>query len=120
VCFTWWEARLQPIYVTITSSGSTPWKLTNWYGYPPMSIGFAVTVASLSSRWQIDVMLADPTGTFPSTVSTVFQASQVGGPAASSINGLGSISTCPIAAWRLTNNSTGGSVHAAVLESGVG
>jgi len=111
---------MQPIYVTLSSSGSSPWKLTNWHGYPPMSIGFAVTVASLSSRWQIDIMLADPTSVYPSTVSTVFQASQVGGPAGSSINGIGAISTVPIAAWRLTNNSTSGSVHVAALESGIG
>ena len=63
-----------------------------------MQIGFAVTVVSLSSTWQIDVTLADPTSVYPSTVATVFQASQVGGPAASSVNGIGSISTCPIAA----------------------
>ena len=111
---------MQPIYVTLSSSGSSPWKLTNWQGNPPQQIGFAVTVASLSSQWQIDVTLADPTNTYPSSVTTVFQASQVGGPAASSINGIGSISTCPVAAWRLTNNSTGGSVHVAALQVGTG
>jgi len=111
---------MQPIYLTLSSSGSSPWKLTNWHSSPPMQIGFAVTVASLSSTWQIDVRFDDPTSVFPSTVSTVFQASQVGGPAASSINGLGSISTCPIAAWRLTNNSTGGEVHVAALQVGIG
>ncbi|MBR1298552.1 hypothetical protein [Bradyrhizobium sp. AUGA SZCCT0042] len=111
---------MQPVYVTLSSSGSSPWRLTNWHGNPPMSIGFAVTVASLSSTWQLDVMMVDPTNTYPSTVSTVFQASQVGGPAASSTNGIGAISTCPIAAWRLTNNSTGGAVHVAALQVGIG
>lgn len=111
---------MQPVYVTLSSSGSSPWKLTNWQGYPPMQIGFAVTVASLSSTWQIDVTLADPSSTFSSTAVTVFGASQVGGPAASSIGAIGSISTCPIAAWRLTNNSTGGSVHVAALQAGIG
>jgi hypothetical protein len=111
---------MQPIYITLSSSGSTPWKLTNWHSGPSMQIGFAITVAGLSSTWQLDVMLADPTSVFPSTVSTVFQASQVGGPAASSINAIGAISTVPIAAWRLTNNSTGGSVHVAALQVGIG
>ena len=111
---------MQPRYLTLSSSGSTPWQVTNWSGDSPMMIGFAVTVASLSSTWQLDVTLADQSGTFPSTVSTVFQASQVGGPAGSSINGIGAISTCPIAAWRLTNNSTGGNVHVAALMQGLG
>lgn len=111
---------MQPRYLTLSSSGSTNWQTVNWNGESPMMIGFAITAASLSSTWQLDVTLADQSGTFPSTVSTVFQASQVGGPAASSINGIGAISTCPIAAWRLTNNSTGGSVHVAALMQGVG
>jgi len=111
---------MQPVYATLSSSGSSPWRLTNWHVTAPMIIGFAVTVASLSSTWQIDVQLADPGNTYPSTVNTVFQASQVGGPAASSVNGIGSISTCPIAAWRLTNNSTGGAVHVAALQVGIG
>src|SRR4051812_21747874 len=107
---------MQPVYATMSSSGSTNWHLTNWHSSPPMQIGFLVTVASLSSTWQLDVMLADPTNTFPSTVSTILQASQVGGPAASSINGIGSISTCPVSAWRLTSNSTGGAVHCVALQ----
>jgi hypothetical protein len=111
---------MQPIYVTLSSSGSSPWKITNWQGAPPMQIGFAVTASNLSSNWQIDVTLADPTNTYPSTVTTVFQASQVGGPAASSISGVGSISTCPIAAWRATLNSSTGSIHVAALQAGIG
>lgn len=111
---------MQPRYLTLTSSGSTPWQTMSWNSDTPSMIGFAVTVASFTATWQIDVTLADQGGIFPSTVSTVFQASQVGGPAASSINGIGAISTVPIAAWRLTNNSTGGSVHVAAILQGIG
>lgn len=111
---------MQPRYLTLSSSGSTSWQVVNYQGDSPMMIGFAVTAASLSSLWQLDVTLADQSGTYPSSVSTVFQASQVGGPAGSSINGIGAISTVPIAAWRLTNNSTGGSVHVAAVMQGIG
>jgi hypothetical protein len=111
---------VQPITVTLSSSGSSQWKLTNWQGDPPMQIGFQITAASLSSTYQIDVTLQDPSSTFSSSTLSVLQASQVGGPSASSISGVGSISTCPIAAWRLTNNSTGGSVQATALQAGIG
>jgi hypothetical protein len=111
---------MQPITVTLTSSGSSPWKLTNWHGYPPMMVGFQITAASLSSQVQIDVTLQDPSSTYSSSTLTVLQASQVGGPAASSINTVGSISTCPIAAWRATLTSTGGSVQVTALQVGIG
>jgi hypothetical protein len=111
--------NMQPITVTLSSSGSSPWKLTNWYSAPPMQIGFQITAASLTSNWQLDVTLSDPSSTFPSSTITVLQASQVGGPAGSSISGVGAISTCPIAAWRLTMSSTSGAVQAVALQSGV-
>jgi hypothetical protein len=51
----------------------------------------------------------DVTNTFPSSAGpTVFQSSQVGGISGGSSNAVGSI-TVPIAAWRLTVTSTGGS-----------
>ncbi len=109
---------MQPISVTLSSTGSSPWKLVNWHANP-INLGIMVSVASLSSTWQIDVTLADPTNTYPSSAVAVFQSSQVGGPAASSINSIGAIIQ-PIAAWRLTNNSTGGAVTATVLQSGIG
>lgn len=110
---------MQPQYVTVTSSGSSPWQLVNWHA-TPINLGVAVRVASLSSTWQIDVTMDDPTGTYPSSAGpTIFQSSQVGGPAGSSTNAIGSISQ-PIAAWRLTNNSTGGTATATVVQSGIG
>jgi hypothetical protein len=109
---------MQPRYVTQSSSGSSPWQIVGWYS-TPINIGFAVRVASLSSTWQIDVTMDDPSNTFPSSAGpTVFQSSQVGGPAGSSVNAIGAI-TQPIAAWRVTNNSTGGSVTATCLQAGI-
>ena len=113
---------MQPIYVTQTSSGSSPWKLTNWQSNGLMHIGFASRVSGLSSQYQIDITLDDPTGVFPSSARpTVFQSSQAagGGLATSSIGGIGAI-TQPIAAWRVTNNSTAGTVTVTALQAGIG
>ncbi|WP_316159805.1 hypothetical protein [Bradyrhizobium sp. SZCCHNRI20481] len=112
---------MQPRYVTVSSSGSSPWQSTNWQGQPPIQIGFGIRVTSLSSTYQIDVTIDDPTNTFPSSAGpTVFSASAIGGPVTSSQNQIGAISTCPIAAWRLTNNSTGGAVTVTALQIGIG
>jgi hypothetical protein len=112
---------MQPIYVTVTSSGSSPWKLVNWHT-TPINIGFASKVASLSSQYQIDITMDDPTNTYPSSAGpTVFLSSQAagGGIALSSLGGIGVI-TQPIAAWRVTNNSTGGTVTVTALQAGIG
>jgi hypothetical protein len=110
---------VQPVYVTVSSSGSSPWRLVNWHANP-INVGFAVRTASLSSTWQIDVTMDDPTNVYPSSAGpTIFQSSQVGTIAGGSSNAIGAINQ-PIAAWRLTNNSTGGSVTATALQSGIG
>lgn len=113
---------MQPRYITQTSSGSSPWQITNWHGFPPMQLGFGISVAGLSSRYQIDCTLDDVTGTYPSSATspTIFSASAIGGPVTSSQNQIASISTCPISAWRVTNSSTGGSVTVTVLQVGIG
>ncbi|WP_316234231.1 hypothetical protein [Bradyrhizobium sp. SZCCHNR1098] len=108
----------QPITVTLSSSGSSPWKLTNWWSVPPQQIGFQATLSGLNGTCQIDVTLQDPSSTFSSSTLTVLQASQVGGPAASSVSFVGAISTMPIAAWRLTQNASGFSQLTA-LQQGV-
>jgi hypothetical protein len=111
---------MQPQYVTVTSSGSSPWRLTNWHATLPMNIGFGVRTSALSSNWQIDVTMDDPFGTFPSSAGpTIFQSSQVGGISGGSSNSIGSITT-PIAAWRVTNTSTGGTVTVTALQIGIG
>jgi hypothetical protein len=105
---------LQPIYVTVTSSGSSPWKLTNWHANP-VNLGIGVRTSGLTSNWQLDVTLDDPTNTFPSSAGPTIFSSLVSG----STNAIASI-TFPIAAWRLTNTSTAGTVTATVLQSGIG
>lgn len=110
---------MQPVTSVLSSSGSGPWHLANWWNEAPQQIGFQITATGLSSNWQLDITLQDPSSTYPSSTLTVLQASQVGGPAASSISGVGSISTCPIAAWRVTLNSSTGSVQATALQQGV-
>ena len=109
----------QPITVTLSSSGSSPWKLANWYSSPPQQITWQVTASGLSGTCQIDVTLQDPSSTFSSSTLTVLQASQIGGPAASSVSFVGAISTVPIAAWRATLNASAGSVQVTGLQQGV-
>lgn len=111
---------MQPIYVTQSSTGSSPWKLINWH-VTPINLGITVVSAG-STGWQIDVTMADPTGTYLSTAGvTVFSASGVGGPApATSTNAFIGAVLQPIAAWRLTNNSTTGAVTATVVQAGIG
>ncbi|MET4384368.1 hypothetical protein ABIB73_000103 [Bradyrhizobium sp. F1.4.3] len=110
---------MQPRYVTISSSGSSPWQVLNWHA-TPINVGFAVRVASLSSTWQLDVTMDDPSGVYPSSAGpTIFASSQVGTISGGSGNAVGAVLQ-PIAAWRLTNNSTGGSVTATVLQAGIG
>lgn len=109
---------MQPIYVTQTSSGSSPWKLANWH-QEHSNHGFAVRTNGLSSNWTIEVTMDDPTGVYPSSAGpTIFLSSQVGGPSASSTNAIGAIQQ-PIAAWRLTLTSTGGSATVSWIQAGV-
>jgi hypothetical protein len=113
------DTRMQPRYVTLSSQGSSPWSLVNWHT-TPINIGFGVRTSALSSTWQIDVTMDDPTGVFPSSAGpTIFQSSQVGTIAGGSSNAVGAILQ-PIAAWRLTNNSTGGVATVTVLQAGIG
>jgi hypothetical protein len=49
-------------HVTLSSSGSSPWQLTNRQGAPSMMIDFNIQIPALSSTYQIDVTMDDPTG----------------------------------------------------------
>jgi hypothetical protein len=87
---------------------------------PGRSIG--VRTNALNSNWQLDVTLDDPFGVYPSSAGpTIFQSSQLSATsiAGGSSNAVGSI-TAPIAAWRVTNSSTGGTVTVTALQSGIG
>lgn len=120
---------MQPRYITLTSSGSSPWMLINWQRTSQFAIGVSVS-ASGSSGYQIDVTMDDPQRVFPNPYITltstnpvtIFASSQVGGPAvntAAATNVIGSITT-PITALRLTSNSTGGTITMTVFEPGIG
>lgn len=109
-----------PTYVTLTSSGSSPWISVNYHTISDINIGIAIRTNALSSNWQIDVTMDDPFGTYPSSAGpTVFQSSQVGGISGGSSNSIGAISN-PIAAFRLTTSSTGGAVTMTALQAGIG
>src|SRR5579862_3485462 len=114
------DTSMQPVYLSLSSSGSSPWKLTNWHCTGPMNIGVAVACNS-TSTWQVDYAVDDVTGTYPNptlgaSAPTVF----------SSFNGSSSAYaafTTPVAAIRLTLNalsSVGGKVTATILQAGIG
>jgi hypothetical protein len=116
-------AGMQPVYVTLSSSGSSPWRLANWHAAGPQQFGFAV-LSTGGSNWQIDVALEDPTNVYPSpnssspTAFALITASST--TAANQIAGLTSIA---IAAWRLTVNtlsSVGARINLAALQAGIG
>jgi hypothetical protein len=114
---------MQPIYVTLTSAGSSPWKLTNWQGYPPMMFGFQANSTG-GSNFQIDATLEDPTLTYPnpnSSTPTTFTLATASSTAATPfVTGITSIA---FAAWRLTVNtpsSAGAKVTLIGLQAGIG
>jgi hypothetical protein len=118
---------MQPITVTLNSSGSSPWKLTNWHVTAPMNIGFsAVTAGASLTTFQIDYTVEDPTFTFLNSTGIYPNSSGVTifstYPATSSgyTNFYTSITT-PIAAWRLTvTASSGAVVSLTALQVGIG
>jgi len=111
---------MQPVYLVRTSTGSSPWKQTNWHCTGPMNIGVAVACNS-TSTWQIDYTVDDPTNNFPnptlgSSAVTIFSSTS------GSSSTYASFST-PVAAIRLTMNalsSAGGNVTATILQAGIG
>jgi hypothetical protein len=111
---------MQPVYLVQSSSGSSPWKLTNWHCTGEMNIGIAVACNS-TSTWQIDYTVDDPTGSFPnpslgSSNPTIFSSFSGSSSAYASF-------TTPVAAIRLTMNaqsSAGGKCTASILQTGIG
>jgi len=107
----------QPIYITMSSSGSSPWKTTTWH-VQPIQIGFAV-LSTGGSSWAIDVTLEDPTATFPNPISSAPTAFSI---LAGSSNQVTSLTSFPIAGYRLTLNvpsSVGAKVTLVSLQAGV-
>jgi hypothetical protein len=112
---------MQPTYVTLTSSGPSPWKLANWHATGPQQFGFAV-LSTGGSSGTIDVAMEDPLGIYPSPVSSAPTAFVFAtwGAAATALTGFSSFS---IAAYRLTVNSlssVGAKVTLATVQAGIG
>lgn len=118
---------MQPIYITLSSTGASPWKLANWQT-TPQQFGFAV-ISTGGSSWSIDMALEDPTGVYPNpnlvggissqvTAFTLLQGS------ANQVIGMPSSLNIPaIAAYRLTLNtqsSAGAKVTLVTVQSGIG
>jgi hypothetical protein len=111
---------MQPIYLTQSSSGSSPWKQTNWHCMGPMSIGVSV-VGNSTSTWQIDYTVDDPTGAYPNPTLGSSGVAVFSSMSGSSTATYGSFTT-PVAAIRLTMNalsSAGGKVTATILQAGI-
>jgi hypothetical protein len=112
---------MQPVYITQSSSGSSPWKQTNWHCTGPMNIGVSV-VGNSTSTWQIDYTVDDPTGSFPNPTLGASAPTVFSSMSGSSTPAYATFST-PVAAIRLTMNalrSAGGKVTATILQAGIG
>jgi hypothetical protein len=112
---------VQPIYITQSSVGSTPWKLANWHATGPQQFGFAI-ISTGGSSGTIDVTLEDPTLVYPnpnSSTPTAFAFAAWGASAAF----LSGFSSFAIAAYRLTmtsQSSAGAKATLVTLQSGIG
>ena len=116
---------MQPIYVTLSSTGSSPWKIVNW-DCAPQEISFAV-ISTGGSSYFISATLEDPNGTYPSPVSSAPTAFTIFTGSSNALFSLGSSTTGPltepIAAYQFTLNSQssiGAKVTLVTLQSGVG
>lgn len=110
---------MQPTFVTLSSSGSSPWKPVNWW-LSPQQISFTV-ISTGGSSWAIEVCYEDPSDTFASPVSTSPTAFTLLSGSSNQVVALGS-SLAPIAGYRFQLNapsSAGASVTLAVNQSGV-
>ncbi|SRR5713226_1855117 len=113
---------MQPVYITGSSVGSSPWKLANWQSNGLQQFGFAVLTSTGGSSGTIDVTLEDPTLVYPnpnSSTPTAF-AFATWGASNTFLTGFSSFS---IAAYRLTIStlsSAGAKVTLVTLQSGIG
>jgi hypothetical protein len=111
---------MQPLYVTLSSSGASPWKLANWQT-TPQQISFAM-LSTGGSSWFIEVTFEDPTRVYPSPNSSTPTGFTILSGSSNQFVTLGT-SSVPIAAARFTLNapsSTGAAVTMVMLQSGIG
>src|SRR3954465_5367697 len=111
---------MQPIYLTLTSTGPSPWKLTNWHAQP-MQLAFHV-ISTGGSSWFISGTLEDPTGVYPNPNSSTPTPFTIFTGSSNIYVSLGT-SGVPIAAYQFTLNtqsSAGAKVTLVTLQSGIG
>lgn len=115
---------MQPIYVTATSSGSSPWKAVNWQ-CTPQQISFAV-LSTGGSSWTVDVTFEDPSGTYPSPRSSAPTPFTIMTGSSNQFAGVGPGSTsglATIAGYRFNFNapsSAGATATLVVNQAGIG
>jgi hypothetical protein len=116
---------MQPIYVTLSSTGSSPWKLANWHA-APQEISFAV-ISTGGSSYFISATLEDPTGSYPSPVSSAPTPFMIFTGSSNALFSIGSSATPaltePIAGYQFTLNtisSVGARVTFISMQSGIG
>ena len=111
---------MQPVYVTLKSSGASQWQAPNWQA-TPQQLSFAV-LSTGGSSWSIDITYEDPSGTYPSPRSSAPTAFTILTGSSNQFLGLGS-SITPIAGYRFNFNapsSAGASATLVVNQAGIG
>jgi len=112
---------MQPRYLTLSSTITSPWNPINWNGYPPKQIGFQV-ISTGGSSWFISGTCEDPTGVYPNPNSSTPTAFTIATGSSNIYISLGT-SAVPIAAYQFTLNtqsSAAARVTLVTLESGIG
>jgi len=111
---------MQPIYLTLLSSGSTSWKVAGWH-CTPQQIAFAA-LSTGGSSWSIEVCYEDPSATYPSPISSAPTPFLLLAGSSNQVVTVGS-SMAPIAGYRASLNvpsSAGARVTIVAMQSGIG
>jgi hypothetical protein len=117
---------MQPLYTSLSSVGTSPWKPVNWHS-APQELTFQII--SAGSSYTLSVTLEDPTGVYPSPNSSAPTAFQIFAGSSNAIFSLGSSITAPltepIAAYQVALNALstlGGAtkITLVTLQSGIG
>lgn len=111
---------MQPLYLTLTTTTPSPWRLANWHAQP-QQIAFQV-ISTGGSSWFISGTLEDPTGVYPNPNSSTPTAFTLATGSSNIYITLGT-TAIPIAAYRFTVNtqsSAAAAVQFVTLQSGIG
>jgi len=117
---------MQPTYLTLSSTGSSPWKPVNWQ-IAPQEISFSIIGTTGGSSYTISVTLEDPTGVFPNPNSSAPTAFQIFAGSSVALFSIGSSITAPligpVAAYQFAMNSqssAGAKVTLVAMQDGIG